>query len=94
MTAVIIMASILAVIVVAFVAFYLHSRTPEWGDSEVRKSVLRVLVLIGPLWGMRYREPHHDIPAVTTPKGDGDPSPSTTSLQELSDGASNSTQRN
>lgn len=72
MSAVIIMASILAVVVIAFVAFYLHSRTPEWGESEVRKSVLRVLVMIGPLWGMRYREPHHDVPAVTTPKGDGE----------------------
>jgi hypothetical protein len=81
MTTVIIMASILAVFVVAFVAFYLHSRTPEWGESEVRKSVLRVLVMIGPLWGMRYREPHHEIPAVTTPKGDGDGSPKPSSLR-------------
>jgi hypothetical protein len=81
MSAVIIMASILGVIVVGFVGFYLHSRTLEWGESEVRKSVLRMLVVIGPLWGMRYREPHHDIPTVTAPKGDGDPGPSSVGLR-------------
>ncbi len=81
MTTVIIMASILAVVVAAFVTFYLHSQTPEWGDSEVRKSVLRVLVIIGPLWGMRYREPHHEIPAVTTPKGDDEGNPKASSVR-------------
>jgi hypothetical protein len=66
-TNVIIMSSILGVLVAGFVAFYLHSRTLAWGESEVRRSMLRMLVMIGPLWGMRYREPHHELPTVSTP---------------------------
>ncbi len=71
----IVLVAILAVLTLAFLAFYFYSRTPEWGDSEVRKSVLRMLVVIGPLWGMRYQEPHHEIPAVTTPADDREPLP-------------------
>ncbi|MGO8686048.1 MAG: hypothetical protein ACLQT7_02510 [Candidatus Dormibacteria bacterium] len=69
----IVMAAILAVLAIAFSAFYRHSRTPEWGDSELRKSVLRMLVVIGPLWGMRYQEPRPTPPAVTTPGDDHEP---------------------
>jgi hypothetical protein len=76
-TAVVIMASVLGVLVVGFVAFYLHSRTPEWGESELRRSVLRMLVVIAPLWGMRYREPHHEVPVVTTPGEEPDRLPTT-----------------
>jgi hypothetical protein len=68
-----VMAAVLAAMVIAFVAFYRHSRTPEWGDSEVRKSVLRMLVVIGPLWGMRYQEPRPTPPAVTAPGVDPEP---------------------
>lgn len=75
MLAVVVMAAVLAALVAVFIAFYVHSRTPEWGDSEVRKSVLRMLVVIGPLWGMRYHEPRPELPAVTAPGADRDPLP-------------------
>ena len=65
---------VLAVVVVALAVglglFYRHSITPEWGDSDVRKSVLRMLIAIGPMLGMHYREPRSERPAVLTPKGD------------------------
>ena len=75
MLTLVVMAGVLAVLVAGFIAFYLHSRTPEWGESEVRKSVLRMLVVIGPLWGMRYQEPRPALPAVTTPGVDREPLP-------------------
>jgi hypothetical protein len=63
---VIILASVLAVLVAGFLVFYLHSRTPEWGDSEARRAALRMMVVIGPIFGMHYREPRPDLPAVTS----------------------------
>ncbi|HYA00244.1 MAG TPA: hypothetical protein VEK76_07815 [Candidatus Binatia bacterium] len=74
MITVVIMATILGLMVVAFVAFFFYSRTPEWGESEVRKSFLRMLVIISPLWGMRYHEPHHELPTWSAP-GPDEPSP-------------------
>lgn len=72
MTAVILLAGVLSVLVVGFVAFFLYSRTPAWGESEVRKSALRTLVVLGPIFGMHYRAPRPTPPAVTTPAADDD----------------------
>lgn len=65
MTAVVVMSAVLVVLVAAFIAFYLHARTPEWGESELRKSLLRMLVVIGPYLGMNYKPPRPEPPAVT-----------------------------
>ena len=73
MVTVIIMVGILGVLVVAVAAFYVHSRTPEWGDSELRIAMVRLLVVLGPLFGMRYREPHRELPVATSPGRDPDP---------------------
>ena len=70
MTALIVLGAVLVAMVVAFVLFYRHSRTPEWGDSEFRKSMLGMMVAIAPLWGMRYKEPHHELPTVQAPGGE------------------------
>ena len=66
MAAVIAMAAVLILLVTAFLVFYRHSRTPEWGDSETRKSFLSLMVVLGPIFGMHYREPRADLPAVTS----------------------------
>src|SRR5205807_1044752 len=47
----------LVAMLIAFLWFYGYSRTPEWGDSETRKAVLRMLIVIGPIFGMHYRAP-------------------------------------
>jgi hypothetical protein len=60
------MAVLLVVLAAGFLTFYRHSRTPEWGDSGTRKAVLRMMVVIGPIFGMHYREPRPDLPAVTS----------------------------
>jgi hypothetical protein len=82
MVAVIVLAALLAILVCAFVAFYFHSRTPEWGDSELRRSVLRMLVVIGPLWGMHYQEPRPELPVVTTPGPEKAPLPMRDTTEE------------
>jgi hypothetical protein len=64
--AVIAMAAVLILLVTAFLVFYRHSRTPEWGDSDARKSFLSLMVVLGPIFGMHYREPRADLPAVTS----------------------------
>ena len=73
MTVLIVLGAILLVLVVAFIAFYRHSRTPEWGDSEFRRSMLAMMVAIAPLWGMRYKEPHHELPTVSAPGSEQGP---------------------
>jgi hypothetical protein len=64
---VIVLATILGLLVAGFLAFYVYSRTPEWGESDLRRSVLHMLVVIGPMLGMRYHEPHHEVPVISTP---------------------------
>jgi hypothetical protein len=70
LTATLILAGVLLVLVAVFLVFFLYSRTPEWGESEMRKSVLRMLVIVGPMLGMHYKPPRPTPPAVTTPKDD------------------------
>ncbi len=73
MTAVVALSIVLAVLLVAFVSFFIHSRTLAWGNSETRKAVLRMLVVIGPYFGMHYRPPRPEVPTISTPAGDADP---------------------
>jgi len=58
------MLAILAAMMAGFVVFYLYSRTPAWRSSETRMATMRLLVIIGPLFGMRFDRPPPDRPAV------------------------------
>jgi hypothetical protein len=71
--ALIVMASVLGALLIAFLWFYLYSRTLAWGDSETRQAMLRMLVLIGPIFGMHYRKPRPEPPTISTPAGDREP---------------------
>jgi hypothetical protein len=73
--ATIILVAILAAMVAAFIAFYRYSRTPEWGDSDIRKAALELLVSIGPFWGMHFKAPRPELPTVITPGVDPEPLP-------------------
>jgi hypothetical protein len=73
MVAVIVMASVLGVLVAAFAWFFFYSRTLAWGESETRRAVLRMMVVIGPIFGMRYREPRPEPPTIATPARDPEP---------------------
>ena len=73
MLIVIILSVILALMLIAFLWFYWYSRTPEWGESETRKAVLRVLIVIGPFFGMHYEPPRPEPPTISAPGGDEEP---------------------
>ena len=73
MTTLIVMAVILAVLIVAFLWFYIYSRTLAWGESETRRAVLRVLVMVGPIFGMHYKPPRPEPPTISTPANDDAP---------------------
>jgi hypothetical protein len=73
MLIVIILSLVLVTMLLAFLWFYSYSRTPEWGDSETRKAVLRMLIVIGPIFGMHYRAPRPEPPTISAPGGDEEP---------------------
>ena len=75
MAALIALSAILAVMLGGFLWFYQYSRTPRWGDSETRKAMLRMLVVIGPIFGMHYRPPRPEPPTISTPGPEGDTPP-------------------
>jgi len=66
----------LAVMLGGFVLFFLYSRTPMWRASETRMAMMRMLVIIGPMFGMRFENPPPDRPAVMGGLGpDQEPAP-------------------
>ena len=73
MTAIIVLAIVLVLMVITFLWFYFYSRTLAWGDSETRKAVLRMLIVVGPIFGMHYKEPRPEPPTISAPGGDTKP---------------------
>jgi hypothetical protein len=69
----IVLGVVLVLMLGLFLWFYRYSRTLAWGESETRKAVLRMLVVIGPVFGMHYRPPRPEPPSVATPGPDGEP---------------------
>ena len=73
MVGLIVFAAIFGVLLIAFVWFYLYSRTLAWGESETRQAMLRMLVFVGPIFGMHYQRPKPEVPTISTPHRDTDP---------------------
>jgi len=73
MVALVVMALVLGLLVVAFLWFYWYSRTLAWGESETRRAMLRMLMVVGPIFGMHYRAPRPEPPTISTPARDPDP---------------------
>lgn len=73
MLALVVMALVLALLVAAFLWFYFYSRTLAWGESETRRAMLRMMVVIGPIFGMRYKEPRPEPPTISAPARDPEP---------------------
>lgn len=73
MVALVVMGTVLAVLVAAFLWFYFYSRTLAWGQSETRQAFLRVMVVIGPMFGVRYKEPRPEPPTIATPAKEEEP---------------------
>ena len=64
---------VLALLLAGFTAFFLYSRTPAWRSSETRMATMRLLVILGPMFGMRFENPPPDRPAVMGPGPDPEP---------------------
>ena len=76
MVAVIVLSCVLAVLLLVFLWFYRYSRTLAWGQSEARRTVLRMMFVIGLIFGVRYKEPRPEPPTIATPARDeGPPDP-------------------
>jgi hypothetical protein len=61
---------VLAAMIGGFLWFYYYSRTPAWGESETRKAMLNLLVVVGPIFGMHYRPPRPEPPTISAPGPD------------------------
>jgi len=63
-----VLAVVFGALLVAFLWFYWYSRTLAWGESETRKAMLRMLIVVGPIFGMHYEKPVPERPTISTPK--------------------------
>ena len=68
MATIIVLAVVFGALLVAFLWFYWYSRTLAWGESETRKAMLRMLIVVGPIFGMHYEKPVPERPTISTPK--------------------------
>ncbi len=71
MIAVIVLTAVIVVMIAVFGWFYFYSRTLAWGQSDTRKALLNMMVVIGPIFGNHYRREPPEIPSISAP-GPGD----------------------
>jgi len=64
---VIVLSAVLVAMLVLFGWFYFYSRTIAWGQSDTRKALLNVMVMIGPIFGSHYRREPPEIPSISAP---------------------------
>lgn len=66
----IVISAVLVVMIAVFVWFYIYSRTPAWGQSDTRKALLNMMIVVGPIFGNHYRREPPEIPSVSAPAPD------------------------
>jgi hypothetical protein len=67
---VVVLIAVLVVMIAVFAWFYLYSRTLAWGQSDTRKALLNMMVVIGPIFGNHYRREPPEVPSVSAPAPD------------------------
>jgi hypothetical protein len=67
---VIVLSAVVVVMVVAFLWFYLYSRTLAWGQSDTRKALLNMMIVVGPIFGMHYRKDPPEPTSISAPNAD------------------------
>jgi hypothetical protein len=72
---IIVLSAVLVVMIAVFAWFYFYSRTPAWGQSDTRKALLNVMVVVGPIFGSHYRREPPEIPSVSAPAADDEDEP-------------------
>ncbi len=70
MIGVIVLSAIVVVMLAVFVWFYLYSRTPAWGQSDTRKAMLNMMVVVGPIFGMHYKKEPPEPTSISAPAQD------------------------
>lgn len=70
MTGVIVLGAVFVALLGAFVWFYLYSRTIAWGESDTRKALLNMMIVVGPIFGMHYRRDPPEPTSISAPGPD------------------------
>jgi hypothetical protein len=70
LTAVLVLSAVIVVMIAIFVWFYFYSRTLAWGQSDTRKALLNVMIVVGPIFGSHYRREPPEVPSVSAPGPD------------------------
>ena len=70
MIGVIVLSAIVVVMLAVFLWFYLYSRTPAWGQSDTRKAMLNMMIVVGPIFGMHYKKEPPEPTSISTPAQD------------------------
>jgi hypothetical protein len=67
---VIVLSVIVVVMLVVFFWFYMYSRTPAWGQSDTRKAMLNMMIVVGPIFGMHYKKEPPEPTSISAPAQD------------------------
>lgn len=70
MIGVIVLSAVVVVMLAVFFWFYLYSRTPAWGQSDTRKAMLNMMIVVGPIFGMHYKKEPPEPTSISTPAQD------------------------
>jgi drug/metabolite transporter (DMT)-like permease len=73
---VIVLSAIVVVMLAVFLWFYMYSRTLAWGQSDTRKAMLNLMIVVGPIFGMHYKKEPPEPTSISAPaQDDEDDSP-------------------
>ena len=75
MIGILVLSAVIVVMIVIFAWFYFYSRTPAWGQSDTRKALLNMMVVVGPIFGQHYRREPPEIPSIAAPGADDEDEP-------------------
>jgi drug/metabolite transporter (DMT)-like permease len=67
---VIVLSAVVVVMLGAFLWFYMYSRTPAWGQSDTRKAMLNMMIVVGPIFGMHYKKEPPEPTSISAPAQD------------------------
>jgi hypothetical protein len=67
---VIVLSAVVVAMLVVFFWFYLYSRTPAWGQSDTRKAMLNMMIVVGPIFGMHYKKEPPEPTSISAPAQD------------------------
>jgi hypothetical protein len=73
LTGIIVLSAVLVALLVAFLWFYMYSRTLAWGESETRKALLNMMIVVGPIFGMHYRKDPPEPTSISAPRSEDEP---------------------